>query len=114
MKRYCLTLDLKNDPALILQYEAYHKAVWPEIIDSIKTAGIEDMTIFRFEARLCMIMTVNDHFSFEQKDEADKVNPRVREWEELMWKFQQPLVQGQKWVLMNEIFDLKQCEHGSE
>ena len=36
MKRFCLALDLKNDPQLIAEYEAYHKNVWPEIIASIK------------------------------------------------------------------------------
>ncbi|MCU0374814.1 MAG: L-rhamnose mutarotase, partial [Chitinophagaceae bacterium] len=31
MKRYCLLLDLKNDPQLIAEYEARHREVWPEI-----------------------------------------------------------------------------------
>ncbi|MFL5811251.1 MAG: L-rhamnose mutarotase, partial [Flavisolibacter sp.] len=56
MKRYCLALDLKNDPQLILQYEDYHKKVWPEIIDSIRDAGIESMQIYRYANRLFMIM----------------------------------------------------------
>ena len=46
MKRYSLTLDLKNDPELIREYEEHHKAVWPEIINSIKDAGIENMQIY--------------------------------------------------------------------
>jgi L-rhamnose mutarotase len=40
MKRYCLTLDLKEDLALIAEYEKYHQEVWPEIIKSIKNSGI--------------------------------------------------------------------------
>ena len=41
MKRYCLALDLKDDPELIAQYEAHHREVWPAIIQSIRDAGIE-------------------------------------------------------------------------
>ena len=90
MKRYSLTLDLKNDPGLIQQYEQMHKEVWPEIIGSIKDAGIENMQIYRYAIRLFMIMEVNDDFSFEKKQQADSNNVKVQEWEELMWKYQQP------------------------
>ncbi|MDP4284822.1 MAG: L-rhamnose mutarotase [Bacteroidota bacterium] len=111
MKRYSLTLDLKNDPELIWQYEEIHKAVWPEIISSIKDAGIENMLIYRYGTRMFMIMEVNDDFSFEKKQLADANNPKVQEWEELMWKFQQPLegaLNGEKWKLMDKIFELKE------
>ena len=66
MKRYSLTLDLKNDPELIRQYEEHHKAVWPEILSSIKDAGIENMEIYRYGTALFMLMEVNDDFSFEK------------------------------------------------
>ena len=111
MKRYCLTLTLKNDPELIREYEEHHKAVWPEIIRSIKDAGIENMEIYRYGARLFMIMEVNDDFSFEKKQQADKNNAKVQEWEELMWKYQQPLegsAKGEKWMLMDKIFELEE------
>lgn len=110
MKRYSLTLDLKNDPELIRQYEEFHKEVWPEIISSIKDAGIENMQIYRYETRLFMMMEVNDDFSFEKKKYADLNNAKVQEWEELMWKYQQPLpgtLMGEKWMLMDKIFELK-------
>jgi L-rhamnose mutarotase len=109
MKRYCLTLDLKDDPKLIGEYEAYHKKVWPEIIISIKDSGIENMEIYRQGTRLFMIMEVNEDFSFEKKQEADKNNAKVREWETLMWEYQQPVAgaaTGEKWVLMKKIFEL--------
>ena len=109
MKRYCLALDLKNDPTLIAEYEAYHKKVWPEILAGIKDSGIEQMEIYRTGNRLFMIMEVNDTFSFEAKSKADVANAKVQEWEELMWKYQQPLAEagiGEKWMLMNKIFEL--------
>lgn len=109
MKRYCLTTDLKNDEQLIAEYEKYHQAVWPEIIDSITGSGIQSMEIYRFSNRLFMIMEVSDEFSFEKKNAMDATNPKVQEWETLMWKYQQALPQakpGEKWLLMNKIFEL--------
>lgn len=109
MDRFCLTLDLKNDPALIAEYEAYHENVWPEIVESIRTSGIENMQIYRFSNRLFMIMEVNDSFSFDKKGEADAKNEKVQEWEKLMWKYQDAVPgakPGEKWVLMDKIFEL--------
>ena len=109
MKKFCLALDLKNDPALIAEYEAYHNNIWPEIHNSIKEAGILNMEIYRVGNRLFMIMETEDDFSFERKAKMDSANKKVQEWEELMWKFQQPLSwakPGEKWVLMQKIFEL--------
>lgn len=109
--RYCLTLDLKNDPALIAAYKRYHQKIWPEITESIRSAGIMDMEIYLSETRLFMIMEVDDSFSFEKKTQADRNNPKVQEWEKLMWTFQQALpgVQpGEKWLLMERIYKLEQ------
>lgn len=109
MKRYCLALDLKDDEALIAEYEHLHRKVWPSVLESITSSGIEHMSIYRAGNRLFMIMEVNDSFSFDDKASADLMNPEVRKWEELMWKFQQPLPfaePGEKWVLMDKIFEL--------
>lgn len=110
MKRYCLTLDLKDDPALIAQYRIHHQKVWPEITASIRDSGIEDLEIYLLGTRMFMVMEVNENFSFEAKSKADHSNPKVQEWERLMWKFQQPLPQakpGEKWLLMERIFKLE-------
>ncbi len=107
--RHCFALDLKDDPALIEAYEAHHKNVWPEIIKSIKDAGIENMEIYRAGNRLFMIMEVNEKFSLEKKKAADLKNPQVQEWEKLMWQYQRALPhanQGEKWMLMDKIFSL--------
>lgn len=109
MKRYCLALDLKDDEALIKEYEQYHKKIWPEIVQSIKGSGIEHMQIYRVASRLFMIMETKDSFSFEEKTAADAANTKVQEWETLMWKYQQALPgskPGEKWVLMEKIFEV--------
>ncbi len=109
-RRYCLALDLKNDPQLIAEYKRYHEKIWPEITRSIKDAGIEDMEIYLHGTRMFMVMEVSEQFSFEKKAQADRESPKVREWEELMWRFQEPLPDarpGEKWMLMEKIFSLK-------
>ena len=110
-RRYCLTLDLKDDPQLIAEYKKYHEKIWPEITTSIRESGIEDMEIYLLGTRMFMIMEVNDAFSLEKKAEADRANPKVQEWEQLMWKFQQALPQakpGEKWLRMQRIFKLEE------
>jgi L-rhamnose mutarotase len=108
-RRFCLSLDLKDDPALIAEYRKYHEKIWPEITESIKNSGIVDMEIYLLGTRMFMIMEVNESFSFEKKTRADQKNPKVQEWEQLMWKFQQALPQGkpgEKWLSMERIFKL--------
>lgn len=107
--RYCFALDLKNDPALIAEYERYHQKIWPEIEVSIRESGITAMEIYRIESRLFMVMETDETFSFAQKSLADLANPIVQKWEELMWHYQQalPTAQpGEKWMLMERIFAL--------
>lgn len=109
-RRYCLTLDLKDDPKLIAEYRRYHEKIWPEITKSIKDAGVRDMEIYLLGTRMFLVMEVGKRFSFETKAKADRQNPKVQEWEELMWKFQQPLPTaktGEKWILMERIFKLE-------
>jgi len=109
-RRFCFTLDLKNDVQLIAEYRRYHERVWPEITESIRNSGIEDMEIYLLGTRMFMIMEVNDSFSFDKKERADQNNAKVQEWEELMWTFQQPLPEakaGEKWLRMERIFKLE-------
>lgn len=91
MKKYCLALDLKDDDALIAEYEKMHREVWPEIIASIKNADVDNLEIYRTGNRLFLILEVNDDFSFEKKAAMDAADEKVQEWETLMWNYQQAL-----------------------
>ncbi|GAA4161597.1 L-fucose mutarotase [Chryseobacterium ginsenosidimutans] len=109
MKKFCLALDLIDNPELITEYEKYHQNVWCEVKQSILDSGIVNMEIYRVQNRLFMMVEADENFSFEAKNEADKNNLKVQEWEELMWKFQQQLPNskpGEKWQLMDKIFSL--------
>ena len=111
MKKYCLALDLKNDAALIAEYKKHHEKIWPEIKDSLIDAGIENLEIYNVSNRLFMILEVNDSFSFEKKTAMDLESPKVQEWEDLMWKYQQKLPfakANEKWMLMDKIYQLKE------
>lgn len=106
-------LDLRDDPALITEYEDWHRPerIWPDIVDSIRAAGIRELEILRAGNRLLMVMDVADDFSADSKAAADADNPRAQAWEQLMWKFQQPLPfarPGEKWVRMVSMFSLQQ------
>lgn len=107
--RYCLALDLKEDPQLIAAYDEYHRSVWPEIIESIKASGIQQLEIYRVSNRLFMILEADVDFSFENKAAMDAKNEIVQQWEQTMWEYQQaiPIAKpGEKWVLMEKIFSL--------
>lgn len=111
MKRYCLALDLIDDPKLIAEYEHWHASGngWPEITKSIKDTGITDMQIYRTGNRLLMIIEATDSYAAEKKAAMDAANPKVQEWEQLMDNYQQPLPwakAGEKWVMMDQIFQL--------
>lgn len=109
MQKFCLALDLKDDAQSIESYKAYHKAVWPEVIKSIKDAGIISLDIYQVGNRLFMTIEASDDFSFEKKSSLDMANQKVQEWEALMWNYQQALPgakPGEKWMLMEKIFDL--------
>jgi len=110
LQRYCLTLDLIDDPELIAGYLEHHRNVWPEVKQSILDSGICSMTIYLLGNRLCMVIETEASFSFEAKAESDANNERVQQWEALMWKYQQKLPmakKGEKWMLMEEIFSLE-------
>ena len=114
MPRHCLTVDLKDDPRLIAEYKKYHQRVWPEVLQSLRDSGILDAEIYVQGNRLFMVLETVDGFSFEKKLQMDAANPKVCEWEELMWNYQRALPgskPGQKWHEMECVFRLNRMEH---
>lgn len=108
-KRVCLTLDLKNDPELIADYQAYHSQEkhWMEIADGIRKAGVLVMDIYRLDNRLFMICEVPENENFDTIWFSMDLFPRQTEWAELMAKFQQALPGYELgWVKMDRIYTL--------
>lgn len=102
----CYTLDLKDDPTLIAEYERWHANVWPEVLEHVRNSGISRCSIHRAGNRLFMIVESTSGVATDGGGAA--LPPRVQEWEDLMARFQQPLPfakPGEKWVRMERIFD---------
>lgn len=111
MAPHIFVLDLKDDPELIARYKAWHRpgAVPPEVLASIRAAGIRSMDIHLAGNRLVMLVEVDETYSPERKAAADAADPAVQAWETLMWEFQQALpfaAAGEKWVPAEPIFRL--------
>jgi L-rhamnose mutarotase len=110
--RICLALDLVDDAALIAEYERWHQVghTPPEVIQSIRDAGIANMEIYRAGDRLFMIIDATEDFSAERKAAMDEANPAVVAWEKRMGQFQRPIPAaagtGRKWQEMDRIFRL--------
>lgn len=112
MQKFCLTLDLIDDPKSMEEYENWHKpgAGWPEVRQNDLDAGITNIEIYRTGNRMFMILETDESFSFNKKKQLDAQCPKVQEWEELMWKYQQAIPwakPGEKWVLMEKIFQFE-------
>ncbi|WP_158968952.1 L-rhamnose mutarotase [Paraglaciecola sp. L3A3] len=112
INRYCLALDLQNDEKLIAEYIEYHKPehAWPQITTNMKELGILDMEIYHLGDRLVMIMETTEDFDPNEPPKTEQGRKESDEWEQLMWKYQKPLKwakDGEKWVRMNKIYDLK-------
>ena len=109
MQRFCLALDLVDDLDLISEYEHHHApgSAWPEVTQHDLDAGIVNIEIYRTGNRMFMILETDDSFTFEKKAGMDAANPKIAEWEQLMWNYQLPLPwakDGEKWILMKKIF----------
>ena len=109
MKSYGMTLDLKDAPEIRAKYVEYHRAVWPDVLDGLRTVGITGMKIYLHGSSLFMYMEAEDDFVPERDFSKYMETGRAREWDELMRTFQQPVPgasPGDWWSEMDEVFDL--------
>lgn len=110
-KRYCKTLELRNDHELIEAYKAVHakENTWPEITLGMQEIGILDMEIYISGNRLFMIMDTIPNFDHESAMAVLAKKPRQSEWEAYVSKFQQTSSEAtadEKWKLMERIYKL--------
>jgi len=110
MRRHVLTVDLRNDPAAIATYREYHQRVWPEVLESLRRAGVRSMDIRILGRRLVMILELYDGLAVEQVFAAHVAShPRVQEWERLMRSLLERPTDappGEWWAVMEPIFQL--------
>ncbi len=111
VKRFCQTLDLKDNPELIAEYRRRHSEgeAWSEIIDGIREVGILEMEIYLLGTRLFMIVEVPVDFNWDEAMARLSTLPRQQEWEDYMSEFQvaaQGASSNDKWQMMERIFHL--------
>ena len=110
MPRFGLCLNLKDDPDVIEQYKAYHRDVWPEVLDSLREVGITQMDIYLIGNRLFMsIETVDDFDPAHDFPRHLEMHPRCREWDVLMRNFQERVPEAKPdewWATMEQVFEL--------
>ena len=105
VKRYCRTMDLRNNPELIAEYKLRHskdkpeliaeyklrhskEKIWPEILEGIRSVGILEMEIYILGTRLFMIVETPLDFDWDSAMEKLAGLPRQQEWEDYMSIFQ--------------------------
>ena len=107
MKRYCQTLELRDDPEMIAKYVEAHAHVWPEVVAGQREVGILSREIWRRGRSLFMIMDTVDGFDFERDMARLATLPRQAEWEAYVAQFQgcaAPASSAEKWQRMEMIF----------
>ncbi|CCZ69525.1 L-rhamnose mutarotase [Bacteroides gallinaceum] len=111
VKRYCQTLDLKDNRALIAEYRKLHSReyAWPEIRRGIREVGILEMEIYIYGNKLFMIVETPLDFDWNVAMKRLASLPRQAEWEECVTRFQECLpgsTSAEKWHLMDRMFYL--------
>ena len=109
MKRFALTVMLKDDPEIIRRYEEYHANPWPEVVEGTIRCGVRRTFIYRFGRQLFMFMETEDSFDMARDMPKYTEHPRAKEWDVLMRTFQEPVPgapPGSTWVEMKEIYTM--------
>ncbi len=110
-KRFCQTLDLRDDPELVAAYRKIHsrEEIWPEILQGIRAVGILEMEIYLLGTRLFMIVEMPANTDWSEAMSRMATLPRQTEWEAFVARYQQADAaagSSDKWQLMERIFHL--------
>ena len=111
VRRFCQTLDLKDDPELIERYKRVHskEESWPEIRAGIREVGILEMEIYILGNRLFMIVETPLDFDWDSAMARLATLPRQQEWEDFVALFQASkpgASSAEKWQMMERMFYL--------
>ena len=111
VKRYCQTLDLRDNPELIAEYRRRHSQehIWKEVPEGIRQVGILEMEIYLLGTRLFMIVETPMDCDWDTAMARLGTLPRQAEWEDYMAEFQlvkAGMSSAEKWQLMDRMFYL--------
>ena len=74
MERVSFTMRLL--PGHEAEYRRRHAAVWPEMLDALRTAGARNYSIFLYGAELFAYLEVDDFAAFRASMSATEINDR--------------------------------------
>ena len=111
VKRYCQTMDLRDNAELIRKYKEAHDRdhFWDEIKQGIRSVGILEMEIYILGTRLFMIVETPLDFDWDSAMAHLATLPRQEEWEAYVAQFQQcneNATSDEKWRMMERMFYL--------
>ena len=105
-KRYGQLIGVKADR--LEAYKAYHAAVWPEVLDTIRACNIHNYSIFYRDGQLFAYFEyTGDDFQADMAKMA--ADPKTQEWWAIMMPMQEPVAtraEGEWWADMEEVFHL--------
>jgi L-rhamnose mutarotase len=106
MKRFGQLIGLR--PEALEEYVRYHAAVWPEILEAIRKAGIRNYSIFHLRGQLFAYYEyVGPQEEYEERMRELARAPRMRAWWDIMDPMQVP-VEGREpgawWASLQEVF----------
>jgi L-rhamnose mutarotase len=114
VKRYGMTLMLRDDPDAIARYRREHARVWPEVLARLRASGITGMRIYLLGRRLFMELEARDDFDPAREFPRLVEDERYREWDELMRTMQERSPEARPdewWAAMELVFDLDWPQH---
>ena len=103
-KRYAFMLRLR--PGAEVAYEAAHRAVWPEMLALLKSAGISEYSIYRRDDILILALRTEDFEATWSQIDTHPVNLR---WQAEMAPYFAPvdgLRPGERFAMLAEVFYL--------
>lgn len=103
-KRYAFMLKLR--PGTEEAYEEAHRAVWPEMLDLLKRAGISEYSIYRRDDLLILALRTADFDATWSRIDNDPVNLR---WQAAMAPYFAPVEgirAGERFAMFQEVFYL--------
>jgi len=104
LRRYAFMLRIR--PGAEDAYEAAHRAVWPEMLALLKSAGISEYSIYRRDDLLILALRTEDFDATWDKIDNHPVNLR---WQAAMAPYFAPiegLRPGERFPMLEEVFYL--------
>lgn len=105
MQRFGMTIRLK--PGAAESYKAYHRAVWPEVLEMISECNIRNYSIYFKDD---VLFSYFEYLGSDIKADWAKMaaHTRTQEWWAVMVLLQEPLTrkEGEWWADMEEVFHL--------